>query len=73
MFREKNTICFEKYNLATLDVQWTIPSLLYQTRRMNPLVYKGIIDGELMKIVPSKTWRQAGSPMILKMLIGRKL
>ena len=22
-------------------VQWTIPSLLYQTRRKNPLVYKG--------------------------------
>ena len=23
-------------------VQWTIPSLLYQTRRENPLVYKGL-------------------------------
>ena len=23
-------------------VQWTIPSLLYQTRRKNPLVYKGL-------------------------------
>ena len=24
-------------------VQWTIPSLSYQTRRKNPLVYKGLI------------------------------
>ena len=24
-------------------VQWTIPSLLYQTRRKNPLVHKGLI------------------------------
>ena len=23
-------------------VQWTIPTLLYQTRRNNPLVYKGL-------------------------------
>ena len=23
-------------------VQWTIPSLLYQTRRKNPVVYKGL-------------------------------
>ena len=24
-------------------VQWTIPSILYQTRQKNPLVYKGLI------------------------------
>ena len=24
-------------------VQWAIPSLLYQTRRKNPLVYKGLL------------------------------
>ena len=26
-------------------IQWTIPSLLYQARRNNPLVYKGISIG----------------------------
>ena len=34
---------FLNYNLTPLDyVQWTIPSLLYQTRRKNPSIYKGL-------------------------------
>ena len=43
IFRQKNTIFFKNYNLTPHRyVQWTIPSLLYQTRRNNPLVYKGL-------------------------------
>ena len=43
IFRQKNTIYFEKYNLTLHRyVQWTIPSVLYKTRRKNPLVYKGL-------------------------------
>ena len=37
IFRQKNAIFFESYNLT----HWAIPSLLCQTRRKNPLVYKG--------------------------------
>ena len=34
---------FEKYNLTPhRHVQWTIPSKLGQTRRMNQIVYKGL-------------------------------
>ena len=37
---------FENSNLTPLDnyLLWTIQSLLYQTRRKNPLVYKGLKD-----------------------------
>ena len=37
---------FENYNLTPLDnyLLWTIQSLLYQTRRKYPLVYKGLKD-----------------------------
>ena len=32
------------YNMAPLDnVQWTIPSLLYHTKRKNPFGYKGLM------------------------------
>ena len=43
IFRQKNTIFFENYNLTPLDMynEQRIPSLLYQTRRKNTLVYKG--------------------------------
>ena len=36
---------FLDYTLTPLDtyIQWTIPNLLYQTRRKNPLVYKGLM------------------------------
>ena len=41
--RQKNAIFFKKlYPDTPKYVQWTIPSLLYQTRRKNPLVYKGL-------------------------------
>ena len=44
IFRQKNTIFKNKIQPDTprYVVQWTIPSLLYQTRRKNPLVYKGL-------------------------------
>ena len=42
IFRQKNTIFFENYNLPPADIQRTIKSLLYQTRRNNPLVNKGL-------------------------------
>ena len=46
IFRQNDAICFENYNLTPLDnyVQWTIPGpcLFYQSRRKNPLVYKGL-------------------------------
>ena len=44
IFRQNNTVFFENYNLTPLDnyVQWTISCLFYQTRRKNPLVYKGL-------------------------------
>ena len=42
IFRQKNTIDLKLYPDNPRYVQWTIPSLLYQTRRKNPLVYKGL-------------------------------
>ena len=48
------------------------PTFIVSNRWKNPLVYKGVVDAELMKIVQSK-WREACSPMILKVLIRRKL
>ena len=41
----QKTFFFVNYNLAYLDnhVQWIIPSSLYQIKRKNPLVYKGLI------------------------------
>ena len=45
IFRQKITILFKNYNINTPRfVQLTILSLLYQARRNNPLVYKGLID-----------------------------
>ena len=42
-FRNKSTIQFLKLKPDTPRyVQCTIPNLLYQTRRRNPLVYKGL-------------------------------
>ena len=36
IFRERNTILF----VTPPYIQWTIPSLLYQARKKNPLVHK---------------------------------
>ena len=41
---------FFNYNLTPLDIQWAIPSLLYQTRRKNPLAYKGLNDNRLLHL-----------------------
>ena len=46
----ENTIFSENYNPYTLRcVYWTIPRLLYQTRRKNPLVYKGLRTNTIME------------------------
>ena len=39
-----NTVLFENYDLCTRSPykQWTFPSLLFQTRRNNPSVNKGL-------------------------------
>ena len=43
MFRQKKYNYFCKFSPTSLDMyNGTIPSLLYQTRRKNPLVYKGL-------------------------------
>ena len=38
---EWDSILFGNYNLWPQYIQWTIPSVLHQTRRKNPLVRKG--------------------------------
>ena len=58
-FIRLDTVCKGKKDLQTKEynifflklqpdtsryVQWTIPHTLYQTRRKNPLVYKGLKD-----------------------------
>ena len=57
-FHQVNTVCKGKKDLQKKEyniflkiitwrpryVQWTIPSLLYQTKRKNPLEYKGLKD-----------------------------
>ena len=37
-----NKIVFKLLSDTPRYVQWTSPSLLFQTRRKNPLVYKGL-------------------------------
>ena len=36
-------------------VQWTFPGLMYQTRRENPLVYKGLTRGLHRRIIKAIT------------------
>ena len=51
IFRQMNTIYFWKlWPDIPRYVQWTIPSILYQARRKNPLEYKGLIMKELPSI-----------------------
>ena len=40
---KKYNIFSKNYDLTPQDyIQWTIPSLLYQTSRKNPFIYKGL-------------------------------
>ena len=45
-------------------LQWTIPNLLYQTRRKNPLVYKGLNRHRLLCFVLLVDSLPAGKDMI---------
>ena len=48
VLKVKKDLQTKEYNVFLINmtlpryVQWTIPSLLYQTRKKNPLVYKGL-------------------------------
>ena len=48
IFRQKNTIFLKNYNLTPLDMYNGLSQVyLHQTRRKNPLIYKGLRKPEL--------------------------
>ena len=58
IFRQQNTF----FEIITLPdnpryAQWTIPYLLYQTRRNSPLVYKGLVRREQTSKELVQIWR----------------
>ena len=45
IFRERNTnLVWKLQHVTPQYIKWTIPSLLYRTRRKNPLVYKRLLE-----------------------------